>query len=80
MQSCYVKVKTFFFILTEKGGYVCCEYVLLPLVNKEADFGQCLNRVGQGRNFKQIEEERIGRMSKKPCSSPQETDPSTGTC
>ena len=34
---------------------VCCEYVLLPLVNKEATFSQWLNRVNSG--LKEIERE-----------------------
>ena len=27
------------------GDDVCCEYVLLPLVNKKATFGEWLNRI-----------------------------------
>ena len=34
--------------------YVCCVYVLLPLVNKEADLGLLEHRIEQGRNSKQI--------------------------
>ena len=30
----------------------CCEYVLLPLVNKEAAFVQWLNRIKLGRKTK----------------------------
>ena len=41
------------------GGDVCCEYILLPLVNKEAVFSQWLNRVKSGRKSKQREEERM---------------------
>ena len=41
---------------------------LLPLVNKEAAFGQWLKRVESGGRFRQICRERVGRVTEMPCS------------
>ena len=38
------------------------------LVNKEAALGLLWYRIGQGRNSKEIEEERVGKVREKPCS------------
>ena len=46
------------------GGDVCCEYVLLPWVNKEADFSKWLNRVKQAER----DIERVGGVREKPCN------------
>ena len=43
---------------------VCCEYHS----NKEDVLGPLQHRVGQGGSSKQIEEEKVGRVRKKPCS------------
>lgn len=38
-----------------------------PLVTKTAAVGLLRQRLGLGRNFKQMEEVRAGRVRKKPC-------------
>ena len=55
----------------------CCEYVLLPLVNKEAALGLLKCRIGQGGNSKQIEKEKrqsqragVYQILAEPCSRP----------
>ena len=50
---------------------VCCECVLLPLVNKEAAFGQWLNRVNPGRKSDQRCRERESRQSQREAMEPQ---------
>ena len=40
----------------------------IPLVNKEASLGLLQHRLGQGKNFKQIEEEKEDRDREKPCN------------
>ena len=52
------------------GSGMCCKYVLLPLVNKDAAFGQWPNRVKPSRKSKQRCRERVGRVREMPHDFP----------
>ena len=41
----------------------------IPLINKETALGLLQHKIGHGRNPKQIEEEKVGGVRKKSCSS-----------
>ena len=47
---------------------VCCEYILLLLVNKEAAFSQWLKRVNPGGKSEKRCRGRVGRVREKPCN------------
>ena len=47
---------------------VCCEYVLLSLVNKEAAFDQWLNRIKPGGKCEQRCRETVLRVEETLCS------------
>ena len=47
---------------------VCCENVLLPLVNKEGALGLWQHRIEQGGNFKQRQRRKEGITRETPCN------------
>ena len=53
--------------LVSDSSYVCCEYVLLPLVNKEAALAYGRAEYSKVKIQAEIEEER-GRVKQTPCS------------